>query len=151
MKKLIPLLLLCPPLMAAELNPNVTQDNIKQTVCVKGWTSTVRPPVSYTNRIKHNLLPKGRSVQEYELDHIVSLSCGGAPKSIDNLWLQPWKGEHGALAKDKLERQLHKEVCNGKITLSECQKIFISGWEKEYDKRFIKNEIYYGDKKKISR
>ena len=138
MKRLIPLLLLCPPLIAAELNPNVTQDNIKQTVCVKGWTSRVRPPVSYTNGIKHKLLPKGGSMQEYELDHRVSLSCGGAPKDPNNLWLQPWEGKYGAKAKDKLEQQLHREVCNGKITLSECQKIFISGWEKEYNKRFIK-------------
>ena len=26
------------------INPKVTQDNIHQTICVQGWTKTVRPP-----------------------------------------------------------------------------------------------------------
>jgi hypothetical protein len=30
----------------------VTQSTIKQTICKSGWTSTIRPPTSYTNRIK---------------------------------------------------------------------------------------------------
>lgn len=125
MKKLIPLLLLCPPLMAAELNPNVTQDNTKQTVCVKGWTSTVRPPVSYTNRIKHNLLPKGRSMQEYELDHIVPLALGGHPSSKANLMLQPWGGKCGARTKDKEEYSYYRAVCRGEISLENARKHFM--------------------------
>ncbi len=32
------------------LNPNVTQANIRSTICSRGWTSTIRPPVSYTTR-----------------------------------------------------------------------------------------------------
>ncbi|MGW4994883.1 hypothetical protein ACWEQ3_46110 [Streptomyces mirabilis] len=27
-------------------NPNVTQSNIHSTICVSGWTATVRPPTS---------------------------------------------------------------------------------------------------------
>jgi|ERR1043166_9367284 hypothetical protein len=33
-------------------NPNVTQATIKQTICKKGWTDTIRPPTSYTNAAK---------------------------------------------------------------------------------------------------
>lgn len=33
-------------------NPDVTQDNIKQTICVSGWTKTIRPPSSYTSKLK---------------------------------------------------------------------------------------------------
>src|SRR2546421_8893359 len=33
-------------------NPAVTQDTIASTICVKGWTATVRPPVSVTTQIK---------------------------------------------------------------------------------------------------
>jgi hypothetical protein len=34
------------------INPEVTQANIQQTICVKGWTTTIRPPASYTNSLK---------------------------------------------------------------------------------------------------
>jgi len=34
------------------LNPDVTQGNIRSTVCKSGWTTTIRPPVSYTNALK---------------------------------------------------------------------------------------------------
>src|SRR4051794_32216428 len=33
-------------------NPDVTQGTIDATICVSGWTSTVRPPTSYTNPLK---------------------------------------------------------------------------------------------------
>src|SRR5260221_14592499 len=33
-------------------NPGVTQANIHQTICVQGWTKTVRPPVDYTSQLK---------------------------------------------------------------------------------------------------
>ena len=33
-------------------NPDVTQSTIDSTICVSGWTSTVRPPTSYTNPLK---------------------------------------------------------------------------------------------------
>jgi hypothetical protein len=33
-------------------NPEVTQANIKETVCKAGWTATARPPASYTNNLK---------------------------------------------------------------------------------------------------
>ena len=34
------------------LKPDVTQDTIDSTICVSGWTATVRPPTSYTNALK---------------------------------------------------------------------------------------------------
>jgi len=34
------------------LNPNVTQANIKENVCKANWTTTVRPTVTYTNKLK---------------------------------------------------------------------------------------------------
>ena len=34
------------------LNPVVTQSNIKDNICKSGWTDTIRPPVSYTNKLK---------------------------------------------------------------------------------------------------
>src|SRR5689334_838052 len=34
------------------LNPAVTQATIHATICVSGWTATVRPPSSYTSELK---------------------------------------------------------------------------------------------------
>src|ERR1044072_7659266 len=33
-------------------DPRVRQDNIQQTICVRGYTRGVRPPVSYTDERK---------------------------------------------------------------------------------------------------
>lgn len=38
------------------LNPDVSQDTIQQTICRKGYSSTVRPSTSYTNPIKYRLM-----------------------------------------------------------------------------------------------
>jgi len=43
------------------LNPAVTQATLFSTVCRKGWTRTVRPPVSYTNELKR------RGIAQYRL------------------------------------------------------------------------------------
>lgn len=34
------------------INPNITQENIQQTVCVRGYTKMIRPPAYFTNRLK---------------------------------------------------------------------------------------------------
>jgi hypothetical protein len=34
----------------------VTQATIGKTVCVKGWTATIRPPASYTSALKRTQL-----------------------------------------------------------------------------------------------
>lgn len=103
---------------ALVLNPDVTPQTIRTTICVPGWTRTIRPPVSYTTRIKRALLPSGRRLAEYELDHWVPLALGGAPYDPRNLVLQPWPE---ARRKDRLEVQLARAVCAGRISLHDAQ------------------------------
>jgi hypothetical protein len=110
------------------INPVITQANLKQTVCVPGYTDRIRPPVSYTNRIKLSMIEAGDRMQNFELDHYVPLSVGGAPTSLDNLWLQPWIGTTGARAKDAIETEVHRRMCKGELTLMQAQSIFINGW-----------------------
>ena len=38
------------------LNSSVTQANIATTVCKSGWTATIRPTVTYTNKLKDTQL-----------------------------------------------------------------------------------------------
>ena len=44
------------------LNSNVTHDTITQTICVRGYTKSVRPSTSFTNSVKGLLLKRARYV-----------------------------------------------------------------------------------------
>ena len=113
-------------------NPDVTQETIFETICVPGYTKEVRPATSYTNGVKKILLRRQHIdeslIHEYELDHIIPLAVGGHPRSLSNLQLQPWEGETGAKAKDKLEVRLHNAVCKGKLSLLEAQQCIGEDW-----------------------
>ena len=39
-------------LVPGAINSDVTQENIHQTICVLGWTQTIRPPRNVTFRLK---------------------------------------------------------------------------------------------------
>src|SRR4029079_5442409 len=57
------------------LNPEVTQATIDSTICVHGWTKTVRPPSSYTSEVKAEQMAAYRltgSPSDYQEDHLVS-------------------------------------------------------------------------------
>lgn len=107
------------------LNPNVTQANIATTICTSGWSASVRPPQAYTENLKRRQMRErhlpGR-LSDYEEDHLVSLTLGGATADISNLWPQRRSGANGAGAKDKLEARLHAEVCAGRMTLATGRK-----------------------------
>lgn len=127
------------PTVPGAINPAVTQANIHQTVCVSGWTKTIRPPASYTNRLKFKQMAAlgiAGKPSDYEEDHLVSLEIGGNPTSPDNLWPEPWVGKYGAHAKDRLENALKRDVCSGKMTLAEAQHEIATDWIGTYQKRF---------------
>lgn len=138
----------CCPVMAGDLpgpdtpgaiNPDVTQENIGSTICVPNWTSTVRPPVSYTNAVKKQKMAFAGlpgDPHTVELDHRIPLACAGAPRNPANLWSETWDGRHGAHSKDRLEVFEHKAVCAHRITLAQCQAVFLGDFWAEYDKLF---------------
>ncbi len=113
------------------LDPNVTQENISSTICVSGYTKTVRPPASYTNGIKkEEMLAYGESgdPRAYELDHLISLELGGSPRDIANLWPEPGDPVPGFHQKDKVENYLHDQVCTGSLSLAEAQQEIAGNW-----------------------
>lgn len=115
--------------ITGEINPAVTQQNIQKTICVPGWTATIRPPVSYTNHIKKNYLIAlqypDQNLSDYELDHLISLELGGNPTSTNNLWPEKYPV---ARQKDQVEGYLHRQVCSGNITLAEAQQEISRDW-----------------------
>jgi hypothetical protein len=118
------------------LNSAVTQDTIKQTICVSGYTATIRPSTSYTNNLKtEQIIAYGysdTSKSDYEEDHFIPLEIGGSPDNAANLWPEPYSGTYGAKTKDKVENYLHTEICNGSLTLAAAQQEMQLNWETVY-------------------
>ncbi|WP_433184359.1 hypothetical protein [Actinoallomurus sp. CA-150999] len=115
-------------------NPDVTQSTINSTICVSGWTSTVRPPTSYTNPLKVKQIAEygysDTSTADYEEDHLIPLELGGAPKDPKNLWPEPRYDAGGSTAgdKDTVENALKKKVCAGSMTLASARHIMATDW-----------------------
>ena len=129
-----------PKLTPGLTNPAVTQKSIGTTICVVGYTKTIRPPVSYTNKLKYDQLHSGYNVQgdmnmrNYEEDHLIPLEVGGHPSSKLNLFPQYYAATYGARVKDRLENKIHLLVCSGKITLKAGQAAFVPDWTVGYKK-----------------
>ena len=103
------------------LNPDVTQANIRSTICRHGWTDTIRPPVEYTNALKTKQMRQYREVgsrSDYQEDHLISLELGGNPTDPRNLWPEPYPRASDV---DQIENELNSEVCSGQLTLAQAQ------------------------------
>jgi len=123
-----------PPETPGAVDPQITQENVADTICRPGYTKTVRPPVSYTGRIKRQRMDEYHLpgvLSDYELDHIVPLELGGCPDCLTNLWMEPWPSP-GAHEKDRVEDALHREVCRGQISLTEAQRQIMDDWYSVY-------------------
>jgi hypothetical protein len=109
------------PRVPGVLNPDVTQATIRSTICVHGWTATVRPPVSYTNALKLKQMRaygETGSPSAYQEDHLISLELGGDPIDPRNLWPEPYPR---AADVDRIENELNAQVCSGALELAQAQ------------------------------
>lgn len=135
-----------PGLTPGATNATVTQANIRQTVCVKGYTKTIRPPAYYTNSLKKLQIRQYRysdtNPRDYEEDHLIALSIGGNPTDEHNLWPQPRNSEWGADKKDQLEFVLYKMLCSGEITLQQAQHEMATDWIDAY-RRYVPTHSRY--------
>jgi hypothetical protein len=114
------------------LNPAVTQAAIHQTICVSGYTATIRPSVSESNRLKRLTAAAygfTDSISNYEGDHLIALELGGAPDDIANFWDE---SHATSPAKDDLENDLNRAVCSGRIALAAAQQALASNWVGAY-------------------
>ena len=112
-------------------------------ICVVHYTSCIRdvPDSMKTSVYRSYGLPRGNhtgfcnSDQGCEVDHLISIELGGAndPK---NLWPQRYEDEtFNAHVKDRLENFLHKQVCDGRISLTTAQKEISGNWVASFKKR----------------
>ena len=114
-----------PGLTPGALNPAVTEATIGTTICVRGWTRSVRPPAEYTEALKRRQIREygyaDRRLRSYEEDHLVPLDLGGSPDNSRNLWPEPREAVDGwnADRKDELEAVLVRLVCSHQVPLRE--------------------------------
>jgi len=123
------------------IDASITQSNIQTTICVRGYTKTVRPPAYYTNSLKKKQMAAygyaDNNPAHYEEDHLIPLSIGGNPSDPANLWPQPRLSEWNAEKKDILEFKLYKLVCDGAVTLDDARHQISTNWIETY-KRYVK-------------
>ena len=116
------------------INPAVTPSTIDATICHAGWTATVRPPASITNREKLASIAAygdGSRPGPFEYDHLVPLELGGAVNDARNLWPEPDYPVRSGFylnPKDRLERLLNRRVCARKLSLAEAQRLIARDW-----------------------
>jgi hypothetical protein len=117
------------------INPAVTQETIRSTICVRGWTRTIRPPQPYTSALKRQQIQEfgygDQRMSNYEEDHLIPLSLGGAPFDPRNLWPEPIgeaPGGWSAPVKDELEATLARLVCSGRVPLAVAQRAIATDW-----------------------
>lgn len=112
------------------LNPAVRQATIGRTICRAGWTATVRPRAPITEAEKQDsMLAYGdmRPIRNYEYDHFVPLELGGATNDPRNLWPEPGASPN---PKDRAENELHRAVCERRVTLARAQQEIVANWVK---------------------
>ena len=103
------------------LNPDVTQANIRSTICRHGWTATIRPPTDYTNDLKRKQMRQYGEIgplSDFQEDHLISLELGGDPTDPRNLWPEPYPRASDV---DRIENDLNAQVCSGRLTLAQAQ------------------------------
>jgi hypothetical protein len=120
------------------VNPDVTPDNVDQTICVSGFSHTVRPPWHVTNEIKRKLLVEAgvppEQAHDFILDHRIPISSGGSPDDPANLILQ---SKEEAAEKDRAENRAHSLICTHRLGLRDAQTMIWRDWHK-----LLPNRLY---------
>ena len=126
-----------PALTPGAVDSKVTEANIATTVCVRGYTTTVRPSAAYTEQLKRAQMTayhRSGRIGLYEEDHLVALEIGGSPTDPKNLWPEPRAGapeaDAGSTAEDKdlVENAAHSAVCTHRMSLAHAQVAMAADW-----------------------
>ena len=135
-----------PRITPGVIDTQITQQNIHATICVRGYSKTVRPPAYYTNALKKRQIRAlgyaDKNPRSYEEDHHIAISIGGHPRDERNLWPQPRNSEWGAERKDELEFVLYKMVCTNEIALNDAQHAMATDWIAAW-KRYVPTHKAY--------
>lgn len=125
-----------PPDVRGSIDARITQGNIGRTICRPGYSRSMRPSYGVTGPLKRRMMqaqyPDGR-LADYELDHLIPISLGGAPFDAGNLWLQPRRGQANADDKNALAFVLWRLVCEHRLPLATAQRAISRDWLAAYE------------------
>ncbi len=123
-----------PALTPGAVDARVTQANIQQTICVHGYTKTVRHTSGKLKALIYRRYGGRALFPHAEVDHRIPLEVGGRDVA-ENLWIQPYDSQPwNAHGKDHLENVIAHKVCVGELTLQEGQAVFLGDWREGYSK-----------------
>ena len=107
----------------------IFENVVREKICVKGYTQTVRS-VSTSTR-KQVFAEYGIAYPQpsgaYEVDHFIPLALGGS-NDIANLFLEAAEPTPGFHEKDIVEVYLQQEVCSGRAALGAAQRQIATDW-----------------------
>lgn len=101
----------------------------KEVLCSKSFTTKSVRDVSASEKqmVYEEYGITSHGTGEYEVDHLISLELGGS-NDIANLWPESATPTPGFHEKDKVENYLHKQVCDGAMSLEQAQQIISTNW-----------------------
>lgn len=124
-----------PTTVPGATDPAITQANIDATVCRPGYARSARPSYDVTGPLKRRMMDvehPGEPMADYELDHLIPISLGGAPLDPRDLWLQPRRGQANAGDKNVLAYVLWRLVCERRLPLATAQTAISRDWTQAY-------------------
>ena len=111
------------------LTPGVVASTDTVLVCEKDYparsrnvSNTKKNKVYQAYKVKKELCIKG-----CKIDHLIPLSIGGS-NDIANLWPHEYGADWTVFEKTRLEVRLRKEVCTGKMPITEAQECVRKDW-----------------------
>ncbi|MBC7472638.1 MAG: HNH endonuclease [candidate division SR1 bacterium] len=119
-------------------DPNLTPGDVlpstKEQICVPGYAGQNRNVSSADKRkvYKEYNLAYPQPPGSIEVDHFISLQLGGS-NDIKNLWPEKADPKPGFHEKDQVENYLHKQLCDGNMTLQQVQDAIRTDWYKVYE------------------
>ena len=137
-----------PECTPGDIDPKVTQENIHQTICVPGYTTSVRQVseaeerrvyASYGIKVYKEAGTKVYEINgvrqkpfgKHEVDHHIPLELGGS-NSKKNLTIEMAEPKPGFREKDGVEHHLHALVCREEISLVDAQVAIANDWTEVY-------------------
>jgi hypothetical protein len=101
-------------------------------VCAHAYSRRVRSPRRFTEILKPRLLAaygyRQETLSGFELDHLIPISIGGAPRALRNLWPERSGGAAGYQAKDQIEVALARAVCAREVPLRAAPAAIANDW-----------------------
>jgi hypothetical protein len=120
------------PLPDPACSPGALLTSDVRAICTAGYSQSVREvPVSEKNAVYAEYGITSHKTGQYEVDHIISLQLGGS-NDLANLFPEAAEPRPGFHEKDKVENELHRQVCAGKLSLADAQRQIATDWVTVY-------------------